>query len=183
MNEATAFDPADLELLLALYEQDPKPGRPRRPPWTWPALNQTERAALARMIDVWADTYNHVHAITPSELIPPCWRQHPALASELAVQVWLWYFVHLDPAATPQHADEYHLRRLPAFRSRLDRLLGASPGECRRSEHPASWRKDADDLTAGYLPSDADGARHALDIDLVGALHFAFPHLNGAGQR
>jgi hypothetical protein len=177
MNEATAFDPADLELLLALYEQDAKPGRPRRPPWTWPALHQTERAALARMIDVWSDTYNHVHAITPTELIPPCWRRHPALASELAVQVWLWYFVHLDPAATPQHADEYHLRRLPAFRSRLDRILGASPGECRRGEHPASWRTDTDKQIAAYLDDSTDRRDPSVDISLLGELHFAF--LNG----
>lgn len=174
MNEATAFDTADLQLLLALYEQQPRPGGPRRPPWTWPALDETERAALARMIDVWADTYNHVHAITPTELIPPCWRLHPALASELAIQLWLWYFVHLDPAATPVLADEYHLRRLPAFRSRLDRLLGASPGECRRGEHPPSWRRDADQQLASYDNPSSQHGSGTEHVEFLGDLHFAF---------
>lgn len=183
MTGATEFNPADLELLLARYEEPAAQGRPRRPPWTWAALARAERAALARMIDVFVDTYNHVYAITDTDLIPPCWPRHPALAAELAVQVWLWYFVHMDPVSTPQVADEYHLRRLPGFQRRLDHLLGASPGECRRGEHPTSWRQDADRQIAKYLELPTDPARDRSYVDLFGELHFGFPHLNDAGQR
>jgi hypothetical protein len=121
------FNPEDLALPVDLYAAPAAGPQPRRPPWTWAALTPTEQEALARMIDVWVDSYNHVHAITPTELIPPCWRQHPALAAELAVQLWLWYLSHLDRKATPAIAGEYYLRHLPGFRTRVDRLLASPP--------------------------------------------------------
>jgi hypothetical protein len=182
MTGATAFNPDDLELLLARYTEPHTQSRPRRPPWTWAALNRDERAALARMIDVFVATYNHVYATKDTELIPPCWPRHPALAADVAVQVWLWYFVHMDPTSTPQAADEYRLRRLPGFHARLDHHLGASPGECRRGEHPDSWRQDADAQIAKYLDVPTDPERDRRYVDLFGELHFGFPHLNDAGQ-
>lgn len=182
MTTATAFDLADVELLLERYEAAAGEDEPRRPPWTWAALDRAERAALARMVDVFVSTYNHVHAVKDNELVPPCWRRHPALAAELAVQVWLWYFAHMDPKASPAVAGDYYGRHLPGFRSRVDRLLGVSPGECRQGEHPDTWRKEAEQLLAKYdgLPSDPD--QNEQDVDLLGALHFGFPHLNNEGQ-
>lgn len=184
MTTTTGFDLADLELLLARYDTPASASQPRRPPWTWTALERSERAALARLIDVFVSTYNQVHAITEGELVPPCWRRHPGLAAELAVQVWLWYYAHLDPkAASPALASDYYGRHLPGFRARLDRLLGVSPGECRRGEHPQTWRKDADQRLATYhqLPTHPDRDEH--DVDLLGDLHFGFPHLTEEAQR
>lgn len=179
---ATAFDPDDLALLLERYDTPASDNEPRRPPWTWPALNHQERLALARMIDTWAETYNYIHAITPNELIPPCWREHPALATELAVQLWLWYTAHMDPRTTPLIAGDYYLRHLPGFRSRLDRLLGTSPGECRRDEHPTTWRRDTDQQLAAYSQRPHTSGAGNDRIELLGELHFGFSHLNEFGQ-
>jgi hypothetical protein len=169
------FDGEDLALLVDLYAAPATGPELRRPPWTWAALTPTEQAALARLIDVWVQAYNRVHAITPNELIPPCWRQHPALAAELAVQLWVWYFAHLDRKTTPLQAGEYYLRHLPAFRSRIDRLLGVSPGECRRGEHPTTWRQDTDTQLADYPTGTGRVAR--LTPDLLSALRFGFAEL------
>lgn len=173
---AAAFDADDLDRLLVLFNTPATGKLPRRPPWTWSALTRDERGALARMIDVWVDTYNHVHAVAFPELIPACWRRHPGLASELAVQVWVWYTAHIHPQTTPLIAGDYYLRHLPGFRARVDRLLGASPAECRRGDHPDTWRGDADTHLATYATytADTDDDR----VDLFGQMHFGFPHLN-----
>ena len=179
---ATAFDNEDLELLLALFHPPANADEPRRHPWTWPALHSDERVALVRMIDVWVDTYNHVHATRPSDLVPPCWRRHPGLATELAVQVWLWYAAHIHPQTTPVIAGEYYLRHLPGFRARLDHLLGASPPECRRGEHPDTWRSDTDTQRSTYnntLPN-PDDQDH---IDLLGELHFGIPRVTSSAPK
>lgn len=172
---AEAFDTADLDLLLERYRAPVAADQARRTPWTWSVLTGRERQALTRLINVYVTTYNHTSAITPSELVPPCWPEHHALAAELAVQVWLWYFCHQDPAATPLTAAEFHRVHLPAFRSGLTRLLGISPSECQHGQHPSSWRRDADTLIATYADSpqqtDTD-----TEITLLGAMHFGFPH-------
>ncbi|HET9139274.1 hypothetical protein [Actinophytocola sp.] len=167
-----ALDGDDLAQLLSHYHQPGKDRQPRRPPWTWSARPAAEQAALARLIELWVASYNQVHAITPAELIPPCWPQHPALATELAVQLWLWYAAHLDPRTTPAIAGEYYLRHLPGFRTRLDRLLGVSPGECRRGEHPRTWRQDTDIQRNRYPHTNPGGDT----LDTLADLHFGFPH-------
>lgn len=179
---ATAFDPDDLALLLERYDTPASEKEPRRPPWTWAALNSEERLALAHMIDIWTETYNYIHAITPNELIPPCWRHHPALATELAVQLWLWYATHMDPHTTPLIAGDYYLRHLPGFRSRLDRLLGASPRECRRGEHPNTWRHDTDEQLAAYIQHPDTPGNGDHRIELLSESHFGFSHLNDHGH-
>jgi hypothetical protein len=180
-NLATEFDDNDLQLLLDLFNEPGTGERLRRPPWTWSALHRDERAALARMIDVWVDTYNYVHATHPTDLVPHCWRHHPGLAAELAVQVWLWYAAHLHPDTTPLIAGEYYLRHLPGFRSRLNHLLGTSPPECRRGEHPDSWRIDTDTQLAAYATMPAR-TNEGDNVDRFGEFHFGFPHLNDHGQ-
>lgn len=171
---STAFDSDDLELLLGLYNEPASSSKARRLPWTWSLLRSGERAALARMIDVWIDTYNYVHATNPHDIVPPCWRHHPALATELAVQVWLWFNAHIHPQATPQIAGDYYLRHLPGFQTRLDHMLGTSPPECRRGEHPKTWRNEAEaELARGttlFDPADDDY------IHQLGELHFGFPY-------
>lgn len=170
------FDLKDLALLERLYTTPATGPELRRPPWTWAALTRTEQAALARLIDTWVFAYNRVHAITPAELIPPCWRHHPALAAELAVQLWVFYFAHFDRKATPLQAGEYYLRHLPSFRGRVDRLLGVSPGECRRGEHPTTWRQDTD-TQLGQYPATTSSRTDRLLPDLMNAVRFGFPPL------
>ena len=174
INHSTAFDKADLETLLALYDTT---GSDRRPPWTWSVLDVRERAALARMIDVWVDTYNHVHVTKISDIIPSCWRSHPALATELAVQVWLWYTAHIHPQTAPLIAGDYYLRHLPGFRTRVSSMLGTSPPECRRGEHPASWRDDAERQLNGHEVSAESVPAQVDHIDQLGKLHFGFPKI------
>jgi hypothetical protein len=45
---------------------------------------------------------------------------------------------------------------LPGFRGRIDRMLGRSPGECRKGQHAPTWRKAADDQLAAYTDVPAD---------------------------
>jgi hypothetical protein len=173
--DGTDIDAADVDLLLARYNAPADEG-PRGAAWAWSALNDEERTALARVIDVFVATYNTVYAVTEDELIPPCWRHHAGLAHELAVQLWLWYWANLDPKATPAIAGDYHGRHLPGFRSRVDRLLGKSPKECRRGDHPDTWRKSADELLNTYATLPAHPERDdVLAIELLGGLHFGFP--------
>jgi hypothetical protein len=175
---ATAFRAEDVELLLGLYTATPSDTEPRRPPWTWAALNQDESLALLRMCNVFVSSYNMVHALDEKELIPPCWALHHELAAEIPVQVWLYYAAHLDAKASPLIASDWYGRHLPGFRSRVDRMLGGGPKECRKGEHPPDWRKPVDDLIAKYegLAGDEDGAR--ATVELLGDLHFGFSHLN-----
>jgi hypothetical protein len=80
------------------------------------------------------------------------------------------------PQNHPLQAGEYYLRHLPAFRSRVDRLLGVSPGEYRRCEHPTTWRQDTDTQLADYPTTTGRAAR--LTPDLLSALRFGFAELS-----
>jgi len=174
MFAATEFDEADLALLLALYNNTDEP---LRRPWCWSALTGPEREALARMIDVYVASYNHVQAIDTTDIIPPCWRQHAGLAWELAVQVWLWYQSYMDPKATPAAAAELHGRHLPGFRTRLARLLGRDPNDCRANQHPSKWRKADEQLSVlASLPASSSTLERTAAVDL-GEVHFGFSHL------
>ena len=52
---------------------------------------------------------------------------------------------------------------LPGFRSRIDRMLGRSPGECRKGQHAPTWRKAADDQLAAYTDVPADQKHQAVE--------------------
>ncbi|WP_447002375.1 hypothetical protein ACRAKI_21875 [Saccharothrix isguenensis] len=156
-----------MAVLLALL--DDEPAAVRRTPWTWAALSHEEAAALRRTVRRWVADYNLVHAVSSRELIPDCWPQHPGLAHDLAVMVWVYYDSHHDRRTTPLMAGDYHLRHLPGFRSRLDRWLGSDPTSCRAGEHPASWRASPGDA---LRPSDR---LRAVDPGEPNeALHFSF---------
>jgi hypothetical protein len=162
----------DVAVLLALL--DAEPAAIRRTAWTWAALPEKEVAALRRTVRRWVADYNAVHAVTSREFIPDCWELHPGLAHDLAVMVWVYYDTHHDARSTPLMAGDYHLRYLPAFRSRLDHLLGSDPASCRAGEHPASWRS---------IPGDAlrpPDQLHAVDPGVPNeALHFSFGFTTG----
>lgn len=174
MTTSAAFDPADVEMLLELFEHDPKSEQPARFPWTWSALTAAEAAALARLVETYVSTYNRVLATTVAEIVPPCWRRHEGLATELAVQVWLYYTVHHHAKATPTAAAEFYGRHLPGFRGRVDKHLGRSPIECRRGEHPETCDKDIDELLAHY-EQQGSASEDGTAIEQLGELHFGFP--------
>jgi hypothetical protein len=170
-SDAPRFTTADLQLLLDLLRTPREPGYLRRAPWTWAALDTTQAGALARMVQQWVDDYNRVHAVTEKEIIPPCWPHHHGLAHELAALVWLHHHVHHEATATPPLIADYHSRYLPAFRTRLDRLLGRDPASCRTGQHPATWRAPADDHLARYVASQSNSSA----LDELTARHFGFP--------
>jgi hypothetical protein len=122
-------------------------------------------------------TYNHVFATTEEEIVPPCWRRHPGLAHELAVQMWLYYAVYLHPKANPAAAAEFHGRHLPSFRARVDKLLGRSPIDCRKGEHLENWRKEIDTVLGDYENGAGEPGRDDSDVELLRSLHFGFAHV------
>jgi hypothetical protein len=71
------------------------------------------------------------------------------------------------------------LRHPSRGRSAPRGLTGGMPA--RRA--PGTWRKDAQERLATYdqLPTDPD--RDERDTDLLGELHFGFPHLTDEVQR
>jgi hypothetical protein len=145
-------DPADLGILLDLYNDE----TPQRTPWTWSALTSTEREALLRLCDSFVASYNAIHALKEDDIIPPCWLMHPGLASEIPVQVWLYYAAHFGEKATPAMAGDYHNRHLPGFRSRIPTMLGRNPRECRKGNHDTGWRKPIDDHINTYTHQRSD---------------------------
>jgi hypothetical protein len=52
---------------------------------------------------------------------------------------------------------------LPGFRGRIDRMLGRSPGECRKGQHAPTWRKAADDQLAAYTDVPAGQKHQAVE--------------------
>ena len=172
MTPALFTDPFQ-QLLQDYWPDQPKTTK-RRPPWTWSILSATERLALTSRIGDWVDNYNRCYAVEAEQLIPPCWPKHPWLAHELAVMTWLWYSAHRDPTATAERAGEFYLRYLPGFRSRLPGTLGRSPVECRKGQHPDTWRRDAD-LPRSEWAADPDGVDHHLaDLEHLRAVGFGF---------
>lgn len=124
-----------LELIDGLAERT-SPKNESRPPWSWPNLTVDEITDLDTALDQFVTTYNHVHVVSLDEVIPACWRQHPALAQELPVQFWAWWAAHSNPTSTINQATDYYGRILPQFQHRLqNRLLGKSAGRCRAGEH------------------------------------------------
>ena len=123
-----------LQLARRLDDRDP-----RTPPWAWPNL-AAEQAELTEVaLDGFVEQYNQTFVIALDEIIPGCWRQHPALAVELLVQFWSWWACHPNPKATVHMVDDYYERTLPMFQSRLaKRLLGPGAVNCRKGSHARS---------------------------------------------
>lgn len=163
------FTDRDMRILVQMYETKPVPGQLRATPWTWAALTNDTAAALSRLIDQWVHYYNGVHAVTPKELVPPCWSRHHGLAHRLAVMAWAYYYSHHDPSATPFMAADYHARYLSGFRTDLDRLLGRDPMACRAGDHPATWRSTTDEQADRYSAVDATS-----ELGPLMAHHFGF---------
>ena len=124
-------------LRIMAIRTDPK--APGGPPWAWPNLDLNEGAHLDAALDEFVNTYNRIHVAVLEDVIPACWRRHPALAQEMPVQFWAWWAAHIDPKATINGAVEYYNRTLPSFQTRLaQKLLGKGAGNCRKNIHSAS---------------------------------------------
>jgi hypothetical protein len=139
---------------------DPKD--PSTPPWSWTNLTSEEADWLDAALNGFVDDYNRTYVTTIEEVIPACWRQHPALAHELPVQFWSWWTAHLDPRYTVNQAADYYTRILPAFLTRVaTRLLGPGAVNCRKGNHARSSDPDVAAAviaarTSGTGPARAD---------------------------
>lgn len=106
------------------------------PPWAWPNLAADEAADLDNALDAFVHTYNRIHVSVLDEVIPQCWRLHPALAQEMPVQFWAWWCAYIDIKAALAAALEYYNKNLPQFQTRLATgLLGKSAANCRKGQH------------------------------------------------
>ncbi len=105
------------------------------PPWAWTNLDASEELLLDQALDEFVEHYNRIHVAVLEEVIPQCWRKHPALAQELPVQFWAWWASHIDVRATVPVALEYYSRSLPGFQTRLPKLLGRGATNCRKGQH------------------------------------------------
>lgn len=169
----TEFDPADLATVIDLYHVDDaqkKADETCQLPWTWAALSPAQASAMGRLIDVFAATYNRALATETRELVPPCWRQHEGLATELLVVFWSFYAVHWHAKATPLAAFDFYGRHLPGFRGRVEKLLGNGAKECQEGRHVPSWRKEIDDAISRY----ASSAETPCDVSTLTGMHFGF---------
>ena len=114
------------------------PKNPGPPPWAWTNLTTAEAQLIDQALDEYVEHYNRIHAAVLDEVIPRCWRKHPAAAQELPVQFWAWWASHIDVRATVPIAVEYYTRTLPAFQTRLPKLLGKGATSCRKGRHMAT---------------------------------------------
>jgi hypothetical protein len=112
---------------------------PRTPPWAWTNLTSEETRWAETAVEGFITDYNHTHVVAIEDVIPACWRHHPALAQELLVQFWSWWHCHLNPRTTINAVDDYYERTLPTFQTRLaTRLLARSAVNCRKGNHTTS---------------------------------------------
>lgn len=121
--------------LRDMGEKIGNPKNPGQPPWAWTNLDPSEAQLLDQALDEFVEHYNRIHVGAMEEVVPQCWRQHPALAQELPVQFWAWWASHIDVRATVPVALEYYTRSLPSFQTRLPKLLGRGATNCRKGQH------------------------------------------------
>lgn len=159
------------ELIGLLQPPGPKEQRDHRPPWTWHALDPSERATLEDLVHNWVATYNRTLATSVKELVPPCWLQHKGLAVELPVMVWHWFSVHRSSAAQVSAAGEFYARHLPAFRGRVAGYLGDSAEDCRAGNHPQDWRGELETVIGKWQDSSSGDADA---VELLAELHCGF---------
>lgn len=109
---------------------------PRTPPWAWANLTSEESRWAQTAVEGFISDYNRTHVVAVEDVIPGCWRDHPALAHELLVQFWSWWNTHLQPKSTVNAANDYYERTLPSFQTRLHKtLLGSAAVNCRKGVH------------------------------------------------
>ena len=139
-----------------------------RPPWAWMNLDEDQADTLEAALHAWVVTYNDTMVLEAGDIIPACWRWHPPLVQLLPVLFWSWHNTHRHPQATAAAALDWHLRMLPTFQARLDRMVGDNAARCRRGEHEvgdellsADAAEDLFETCRSYRPDglDLDRAR------------------------
>jgi len=116
---------------------------PRKPPWSWSNLTEDQARQLDASLGQWVQDYNATMATKPPQVVPRCWRQHPALVQLLPVLYWAWWASHADPAAGLGDALDFHLRHLLIFQDHLPELLEARGSNDCRAEHVPRAATDA----------------------------------------
>lgn len=130
------FSDVEMAKFIASLAVRASPKEVAGPPWSWPNLTLSEITQFDVALDQFVASYNYVHVAAIEEVIPGCWRLHPALAQEIPVQFWAWWSSHINPATTINQANDYYSRVLPQFQQRLaTRLLGRAAPNCRKGEH------------------------------------------------
>jgi len=140
---------------------------PGPPPWAWVNLTATESALLDQALDEFVEHYNRIHAAVVDEVIPRCWRKHPAMAQELPVQFWAWWASHIDVRATVPVALEYYSRGLPGFQTRLPKLIGKGATNCRKGQHVPATDPELLDATSFDLVGKVEDTARSEDTRRV----------------
>lgn len=142
---------------------------------------------MRRELWIWLDEVamwiNCQYTWDPTDLIPPCWPEHPHLIRELAVIAHQYYIAH--GAITSTQLEEWHRYTLPMFTERMrsrcrqhcDSGHKPTPGHGPQQRHQtqdgprryAAYRGDVETLDEieTPAPSLADGAgRHLVVVNL-----------------
>ena len=138
---------------------------PTRPPWAWTNLNATDAVLLDQALDEFVEHYNRIHVAAIDEVIPACWRKHPAMAQELPVQFWAWWTSHIAFTATIPAAVDYYARTVPGFQARLPKLLGKGATNCRKGHHATSTDPELIDAISFPMVGAADQTAAARTPD------------------
>ena len=121
-------------------------GSPR--PWSLPSLTEDQREELATLLVAFVDHLNRDYAVSVTDLVLPCWPQHPRLVHDLAALYSGWVDIHQTLAATAERGMYWHDRWLPNFQLRLKAFhFGKAPDACTPNGHKAEWNAAAEQLS------------------------------------
>lgn len=123
-------------------------------PWDPASCPHELREAIWEWCDQVAGWLNHEYVWRPTQMIPPCWPQHPHIARELAVLAILRW--NAEESLTPEPIEEWHRYTFPMFNDRLSSRLGESA--CRTGKH-TDW--PAASRYAAFIDTAAD-RHHAI---------------------
>ncbi|GAB4083272.1 hypothetical protein GCU67_20650 [Modestobacter muralis] len=120
-------------------------GAPR--PWSLDSLTETQREELAGLLVAFVDHLNTDYAVSVTDLVLPCWPQHPRLVHDLASLYSGWVDIHQTLVASPERGMYWHDRWLPNFQQRLKTLhFGKAPDACTPNGHKTGWNAAAEQL-------------------------------------
>lgn len=103
-------------------QNEEDPWRPAEWVWSAPALDET--ADPETTVESFVAFYNRTYVGLDggkAKPIPPCWRQHPGLAMEVATLAYTWLTANIGPTANVRDAQNWHHQWRPVFADRLTR--------------------------------------------------------------
>jgi hypothetical protein len=140
-------------------------------PWDPASCPDELREAIWEWCSDIAAWLNHEYIWRPTQMIPPCWPDHPHLARELAVLAILRWNAHESTA--PEPMEEWHRYSFPMFCDRMISRLGESG--CRTAKH-VDW--PAEGRYAAFISDENTTNRnHVIYTDTrpIAHLHAARP--------